>query len=691
MSWNWNAPPGSKPNHRAFARKLLVSFLVGILSIGVAWAGSGLVPLADNAPLFSDANGDALLMGSEAASSGEVVAAGADGVPALQANQVYAGAHKVNIYPDPQKYNGTWEQNQQKCETLPDPNFSDDPEDYPGEIQREAEEEAARVQENVKNAPDYRVRWAENSGCIYTGGFDLGPAHAVRDFDQEYGLWARATAISDGDDTVVLLILDASYYFAKYNNMCNTDPAHKSDFDGDGPDANKYTQDCGFWDLGLSMAQKYGFEPAAPGTLPDQVQSRLPQEIKDGAALAEPIPGKEGDFGITPSSFFLASTHAHAAPDFVGAWGGVPRWYMQQVEDAIRQAVYGAIDSMQRQPAYIEAGEILYRGGSNSRRRHYHAAEEQGLAWMRFVAERQLEPVCTTPAPDPSPSTSPTGKPKGKPSPSPSPTPTPTPTPSCTTPPSEKNVIATVGTYAAHPTNSSNGIAYADIAGVFAKAAEERFGGTGLYFQTGFGNMSSAYSRVQLAKDLAGMLPGIGLGRQVTDPSGVLDVRAAQRRFDNPVTNSALGGGGASGIFDRPMEARPSSVSISKESLGPDAGHMPYKRCNSASPITVSTSVSAARIGPTAGGITITGGPGELFSNYTNTIKEKNTSGFAFPLSLVNDGIGYIMQSFETDHVGRQAVGFVNGPLSEYEDAYSVDACMGDHALEQTLNLLSGL
>ena len=45
----------------------------------------------------------------------------------------------------------------------------------------------------------------------------------------------------------------------------------------------------------------------------------------------------------------------------------------------------------------------------------------------------------------------------------------------------------------------------------------------------------------------------------------------------------------------------------------------------------------------------------------------------------------------ETDHVARQAVGFVNGPLSEYEDAYSIDACFGDHALEQTLAAMGQL
>ncbi|HWL66737.1 MAG TPA: hypothetical protein VNP73_12240 [Actinomycetota bacterium] len=637
MSWNWNDAPGSSPSHRrkATLRKLFTSLLVGMLSVGVAWAGTGLVPINDTGVTSSDTDdGNWLqsLAGDGDSDGGSASAAAAGTDEPLQANQVYAGAHAVNIAPNPAKYNGEWEKDQDHCQTNAAPIGFGNP--------QETEPE---------HLADTRVRWNENINCIYTGGFDIGPAHAVSSFDEEFGLYARATAISDGNDTVVLMILDGAYYFAEYANMCNTVVDHASDFDGEGPGANQYTQDCGFRQMAESMAAKYGFTGA----------------------------DARGEHGIEPSSFFLASSHAHASPDFVGAWGGVPRWYMQQVEDAIRQAVYTAIDTMQ--PTYVEASEILYRAGNNSRRRHYHAAEEAGYAWMRFVAEEDAEPVCTTPPPSPAPSPT---KPKGKPS--PSPTATPTPTPSCTQPPPNKRAVATIGTYAAHPTDGSGGRAYGDLSAVYAKRAEARFGGTGLYFQTGFGNMTSGPGRVQLAGNLVDMLPAVGAGPQVT---GNLDVRTALRTFNHPVTNSALGGGGITGIFDRPMGEGPAAVSISRDSLGVDAGHMPYKRCNSASPVSVNTSVSVARVG----NLLVTGGPGELFSNYTNTIKEKHAGGLAFPLSLVNDGLGYIMQSVETDHVGRQAVGFVNGPLSEYEDAYSIDACFGDHALEQTLAGMDGL
>jgi hypothetical protein len=48
------------------------------------------------------------------------------------------------------------------------------------------------------------------------------------------------------------------------------------------------------------------------------------------------------------------------------------------------------------------------------------------------------------------------------------------------------------------------------------------------------------------------------------------------------------------------------------------------------------------------------------------------------------------MQSFETDHAGRQGLGFA-GQVVEYEDAYSIDHCFGDAVLEHTLSLLGSL
>ncbi len=114
-----------------------------------------------------------------------------------------------------------------------------------------------------------------------------------------------------------------------------------------------------------------------------------------------------------------------------------------------------------------------------------------------------------------------------------------------------------------------------------------------------------------------------------------------QTFWDQPVTNSGLTALGVPGFFDRPFAQAPSQVAAGKNSNKP---------CRSASSVTVNTAVSAAKVGS----LWITGAPGETFSNFSNTIEEKNPDGVTMALSLVNDGLGYIMQSFETDHVGFQ-------------------------------------
>jgi hypothetical protein len=203
-----------------------------------------------------------------------------------------------------------------------------------------------------------------------------------------------------------------------------------------------------------------------------------------------------------------------------------------------------------------------------------------------------------------------------------------------------------------------------------------------MFLQTGLGNESPRGNKVEMGTGLASHIPAIGGGQQITDTN----IRVAQRHWDQPATNAPLTALGASGFFDRTFNELPASISVGKSGYE-------NKKCHSASPMSVDTSVTAVKIGS----LWITGGPGELFSNITNTIEERNPNGITFALGLVNDGLGYIIQSFETDEVGRQGSGFVGDAdpvpvgLAEYEDAYSIDHCFGDAALEYTIQLLGSL
>ena len=336
----------------------------------------------------------------------------------------------------------------------------------------------------------------------------------------------------------------------------------------------------------------------------------------------------------------------------------------------------------------LEADEAIVRERNGERRDFYRSAEDDTLSWFRLIdADDQPRPgVCTTPtrtpteisAPEPDPSPTKTKKPKDEPSPTPSPTTSPTveppPTPVCE-PAAPGRAIATVGAYPAHPVteDESGGQADADFPAVFAKKVEERFGGVGMFLQTGLGNMSPRGDKVEMGNGLASEVPSIGVGNQITDT----DLRVARTFWNQPSTNVPLTALGAGGFFDRKFNQEPAEVNEGKSGSQ-------NKRCHSASPLSVRTSVSAAKIGS----LWITGGPGELFSGITNTIEERNPNGVTLALGLVNDGLGYIIQSYETDHLGRQGTGFVGDPLAEYEDAYSIDHCFGDATLEKTISLL---
>jgi len=338
------------------------------------------------------------------------------------------------------------------------------------------------------------------------------------------------------------------------------------------------------------------------------------------------------ELGIDPAGIVIAATHSHAAPDFIGGWGFVPDWYMTQVTETIRGTIREAVASME--PAVVEVGEVQARPYNRERRDTYRSAEEQQLGWMRaYVPGRP-------------------GK-KG-------------------TPP---RVIATLGAYAAHPVSYGNneGVAHPDWPGLFEHALEERFGGVGLHFMSGLGNMSPAGDT---GPGLAALLPEVGAGRPVARP----DVAAVRSTWRQPATNVPLSALAVPGFFDRQFDPIPASLSVGKSETAP---------CASASAVSVEVAAAALRIGDD---LAITTGPGELFSNLTNTIKEKSPAAVTLPLAQANDALGYLPQSFELNPVGQQGLGFFAGGylIVNYEDSYAIDRCFGDMALETTLALLGG-
>jgi hypothetical protein len=427
--------------------------------------------------------------------------------------------------------------------------------------------------------------WPENPNCIYMGGFGLGPANPVTKWPAgtaaEPDLFVRAMALRDrqGDD-FVQVIIDAEGYLWEYGKKCT---------------------DCGIKQLTERLAAK--------------------------------------NIGLAAKDIVIASTHSHAAPEFLGGWGFVPDWYMKQISETIIKAVEDAVAA--QQPAILEYGEEEARQFNSERRDTYRAAEEQNLAWLRATEASGASG-------------------------------------------DEKDTIFTMGAYAAHPTSkgTNGGTASPDWPGFFEAALEERFGGIGLHFMTGLGNLSNSGLGSKAGTDaLAGLIPDLGDDVDVVDNP---DIRTARTTWIQPVTNVPLSALGLPGFFDRKFNQAPAELRTGED---PDQGH-----CVTASAVSVELPVSAARVGELA----FSAAPGEIFANFSNSVKEvarRQGADVAFPLGQANDALGYMPQSFELHPVGQQGLGFVAGGavFVNYEDSYSIDKCVGDHALETQIGLLDGL
>ena len=380
--------------------------------------------------------------------------------------------------------------------------------------------------------------------------------------------------------------------------------------------------------------------------------------------------------GVKAGSFALHATHSHTSPDFIGGWGFVPDWYMAQVTETIKTTAREAVLGMRS--AKIEYGSEDARPHNSERRSTYRSAEEPDLNWLRAVATDTATTGTTSTA-----AAAETEKQNGrKPSPSPSPSPSPT------TPPAPE-VIATLGAFAAHPVtqDESKGVAHPDWPGWFEQRLEQRFGGVGLHFMTGLGNVTGA--RPTTGAALANLIPAVGEASVVEGN----DVRFSQTSWRQPITNAPLDALGTPGFFDRKFETTPAKVAVKdgNPDWTPDyEDQFEQSACISAAPQSVELPVSVLKIGSS---LVFTTGPGELFSNLTNTIKEKAPNQTVFPLAQTNDALGYMPQSFELNPVGMQGLGFgANGfVFVNYEDSYAIDRCVGDMALETTLKAMSAL
>ncbi|HEX9775810.1 MAG TPA: hypothetical protein VGB83_09555 [Actinomycetota bacterium] len=524
---------------RKHLRVALAGLFTGAVFVGSVWAGAGLTPLTGS--------GDEVTR-VDVPRAG-LAEPGVAAPASLATGELLAGASAISLKPRPEDFGGTWVQDRDEC--LP------------------VSAEGVDPMAGLAHVADWHTPWIENNNCIYMGGYGIGPSNPVVEWDDEYDLWVRSTALTDAEgDTLVLTLLDAEGYFADYNNLC-------------GP-----------------------VEPRCGS-----------QEIADDLAT---------ELSLDPDGIIVASTHSHTSLDLIGGWGGVPAWYMDQVATSIKDSIREALDN--QVPATLEGGETLARPYNGERRGGYRSAEDPTINWIRAVD-------------------------------------------------GNGEAVATVAAYAAHPVSYDEGlgIGHGDFPPVFAANVEAEFGGVASVFQAGLGNMSPRGGWQGGGEGLAALIPPLGAGTTVSDPN----IRVERAFWDQPVTNGPLGTLGAGGFFDRPFSG-PATV---------DAGRQQVNRCRSASAVSAHVSVTAAKIGS----VVVTAAPGETFANFSNTIEERSPI-TALAFGQANDALGYMPQSVESHHLSRQGGGFVDDDyFFDYEDAYSIDACFGDMALETTISLLDGL
>lgn len=403
--------------------------------------------------------------------------------------------------------------------------------------------------------------------------------------------------------------------------------------------------------------------------------------------VRERLAGELGG-GVDVAGVVIGSTHTHAGADTYGGWGGIPDWYRAQLRDAAVAAAKQAVANLR--PATLDVGEAQLRQGNNERRDTYYSTVDTGATWIQ-ARELPVE-VC-----EPTGTTHP-GQGKGKGLPGEEPV--------CH---EEAPVIATLATYAAHPTIVGDSILHADWPGAAARRFEAVYGGgVGLMFEGGLGN-ASVSTRGSGSDEQRAEATGIAIADEIAAdignrPQRVVsnDMAAAVTDITHPAlaSNPGLVTLASVGLFDRAFApgsdgvgppavyhwSKEGELSTAGEDNDPEPDGAFLRGCTSSGPSIVTTA-GAHRIGDVVVAFT----PGEIFSNIAEVVKERaDGTAMTMVFGQTNDALGYIIQSFEFDETGN-AVTEYGTTTGEYEEVFAIDRCFGDHVLETLLESTAAL
>lgn len=287
---------GGRSVRRAL-RGLVTGALTGALAVGAAWAATGLVPVGESepaprAPVARGAKGQVRAQSDQVAPDQQPSELNAGRLPG---GTFLVGAHDESIAPVPVSEGGPWNPhgNGYDCGPI--------------------------GQEYLPNS---------DPSCLRT--FDREWATGV-DEASDLGIYARAIAISNGEDTVAFVVLDTVSWFYGYDpSIC---PAGAKEAKGD---------TCGTRAITRDLA---------------------------------------AELHIPAENFVIASTHTHASADTTARG---PSWYYEFVRDQIKDAVRGAVAAME--PAELQTGGIPAKAFNIDRRIVTRAVPDAELTWLRAVS-----------------------------------------------------------------------------------------------------------------------------------------------------------------------------------------------------------------------------------------------------------------------------------------------------------------
>ncbi|HYI46678.1 MAG TPA: hypothetical protein VE174_14565 [Actinomycetota bacterium] len=429
--------------------------------------------------------------------------------------------------------------------------------------------------------------------CLRT--FDRVWATGV-DEASDLGIYARAIALSNGEDTVAFVVLDTVSWF-------------------------------------------YGYDPSI---CPDDPNAAQPQDTCGTRAITNDL---SEELDIPVENFVISSTHTHASADTTARG---PSWYYEYVRDQIKDAIRGAVASME--PAELQTGAIPAKAFNIDRRIVTRAVPDAELTWLRGVSLRQAT--------------------KGK-------------------------TIATLVNFSAHPTvTAGNADMHSGFIGHLAKRLEELWGGSTVFMPGGLGDqtVNRGFGRDGIGNGLANLVYESAQQSSYTLKSN--DIVSEQRILQIPADNASLVALNKAGVFMRDSTIPGPHAAGPVESVQ-QKGSARTPSCAGASPISVLSPVGGVRIG-TPGkaqgqegfvpgdrgdALVMMQAPGEIFASISLTTKDYlSRARNVMVFGMANDHIGYIIPAEQYDVRGANAVGIAQPSIemTNYEESLSTGRCTGD-------------